>query len=337
MYVDNWISGCDDHAQACDMTKETRVIMSEAGMSLTQWGSNSTQVGELVICEFHDECIEDGSLKVLSMQGLWESVMEPLDCVCVSFWTCRGSHLEMVFRLVAWWFQVTCVIPLGFVTPFVLKAKILFQDLWRIGLGWDKVVPVDFQDRLRKWLQGLECIRQWSISWSYAVYPWREIVFLELHGFGDTPERAYGACVYVRIMGQDGSWSVSLVFSRARFAPLKRVSLPQLELLRALLCSRLVVQVCEALKLPKDTVCHCWTDSTVALAWIKSDPHRWKPFVANRVTEIQSLTAYSQWHHVAGKDNPADLLTQGLLASELVQSDQWLHGPLFLSGDDLWD
>ena len=103
-------------------------------------------------------------------------------------------------------------------------------------------------------------------SVEYAGYPWREIVSLELHGFGDASERAYGACVYVRVLGQDGSWSASLVFSRARIAPLKRVSLPRLELLGALLCSRLVVHVREALKLPEDTVCHCWTDSTVALA-----------------------------------------------------------------------
>ena len=127
---------------------------------------------------------------------------------------------------------------------------------------------------------------------------------LDLHGFGDASERAYGACVYVRVLRQDGSWSACMVFSRARVAPLKRVSL--LELLGALVCSRLVVQV--ALKLPEDTVCHGWTDCIVALAWIKSGLHPWKPFVANRVTEIQSLIAPSQWHHVAGKDNPADLL-----------------------------
>ena len=167
-----------------------------------------------------------------------------------------------------------------------MEAKILFQDLWRIGHVWDEVVPVDFQGRFRKWLQGLECIRQCSIPRSYAGYPWREVVLLELHGFGDASERANGACVYVRVLGQDDSWSASLVFSRARGAPLKRVSLPRLELLGAPLCSRLVVLVREALKLPKDTVCHCWTDSTVALAWIKSDPHRWKPFVACRLIEL---------------------------------------------------
>ena len=58
---------------------------------------------------------------------------------------------------------------------------------------------------------------------------------------------------------------------------LKRVSLPRLELLGTLLYSHLVVQVREALKLHEYTVCHYWTDSTMALAWIKSDPHRWKP------------------------------------------------------------
>ncbi|XP_068210791.1 uncharacterized protein [Palaemon carinicauda] len=38
-------------------------------------------------------------------------------------------------------------------------------------------------------------------------------------------------------------------------------------------------------------------DSTVALSWIKGDPSRWKTFVANRVTEIQTLTSPSCWYH----------------------------------------
>ena len=43
-----------------------------------------------------------------------------------------------------------------------------------------------------------------------------------------------------------------------------------------------------------------------------------------------SLTATCQWHHVAGKQNPTDLLTRGLSAFGCIQCDQWLHGPLFL-------
>ena len=52
-----------------------------------------------------------------------------------------------------------------------------------------------------------------------------------------------------------------------------------------------VVFAKQALKLPHDVTSHCWTDSTVTLAWIKNDPHKWKPFVGNIVAEIQLLTS----------------------------------------------
>ena len=57
-------------------------------------------------------------------------------------------------------------------------------------------------------------------------------------------------------------------------APIKRLSLPRLELMGALLCARLMVYVRQALKLPADVPYHCWTDSTVTLAWVQSDPHK---------------------------------------------------------------
>jgi hypothetical protein len=85
-----------------------------------------------------------------------------------------------------------------------------------------------------------------------------------------------------------------------------------------------------ALKLP-DITYRCWTDSTVSLGWVKGDPTRWKTFVANRVAEIQQLTSTTCWAHCPGKGNPADLLTRGALAEDLVNSSQWLTGPSWLS------
>jgi hypothetical protein len=74
----------------------------------------------------------------------------------------------------------------------------------------------------------------------------------------------------------------------------------------------------------------CYTDSQIALHWIKGDANRYKPFVANRVQEIQDLTDPSSWSHVAGKENPADLLTRGLSAVSLKGSSVWIKGPDFL-------
>ena len=65
----------------------------------------------------------------------------------------------------------------------------------------------------------------------------------------------------------------------------------------------------------------------MVLSWIKSEPSKWKMFVANRVTEIQNTTDPALWFYCPGKSNPADLLTRGVSAKQLINSDLWLTGP----------
>jgi len=69
----------------------------------------------------------------------------------------------------------------------------------------------------------------------------------------------------------------------------------------------------------------------VALGWICSDPNRWKTFVCNRVTEIQTYTNPAQWRHCQGLDNPADHLSRGLLGDQIQSLNIWWHGPPWLA------
>ncbi len=225
--------------------------------------------------------------------------------------------------------------PIGFATPFVMVAKCLFQDVWRLGLDWDEFVPTEYQEVFTGWIEGLECLRSWRIPRSYTGVSWKSAFSFHVHVFGDASERAYGACAYLTVGFEDDTVTSSLVLARARVAPLKKISLPRLELLGSLMAARLLVFVRKELRLPEDVQYSCWTDSTVALAWIQSDPHRWKPFVSNRVSEIQALSSPSCWHHCPGSQNPADLVTRGISASELVQSKLWLCGPTFLVGQTM--
>ncbi len=55
-----------------------------------------------------------------------------------------------------------------------------------------------------------------------------------------------------------------------------------------------------------------------------------KPFVANRVGEIQRSTNPDQWRYVPSKLNPADILSRGMKAADLAQADMWWRGPDFL-------
>ena len=39
--------------------------------------------------------------------------------------------------------------PIGFLTPFILKAKLLLQSMWRLKIGWDDKLPLQAQKTLQ--------------------------------------------------------------------------------------------------------------------------------------------------------------------------------------------
>ena len=74
-----------------------------------------------------------------------------------------------------------------------------------------------------------------------------------------------------------------------------------------------------------------YSDSTIALSWIKANPARWHSFVSNRVSQIQSVLPTNEIIHVPSEKNPADLCSRGLLATQLVaQQKFWFQGPSWL-------
>ncbi|GFT71503.1 uncharacterized protein TNCV_2478961 [Trichonephila clavipes] len=152
---------------------------------------------------------------------------------------------------------------------------------------------------------------------------------VQIHTFSDASQKAYGAAAFLRVKHKDRV-SVDLVTSKSRVAPMKRLSLPRLELMGALLAARLAKEVKKILDQKCSTRAFSWTDSQVTLHWIKGPSHRWKPFVANRVREIQSLTDPNSWFHCSGKDNPADLLTRGISVDDLTTNSKWWNGSSFL-------
>ena len=71
-----------------------------------------------------------------------------------------------------------------------------------------------------------------------------------------------------------------------------------------------------------------WTDSMITLSYVKNNTSRFHVFVSNRISIILQYSDPSQWHHIPGADNPADILTRGISVSQL--NDSWIEGPSFL-------
>nr|CAH7748491.1 unnamed protein product [Callosobruchus chinensis] len=89
-------------------------------------------------------------------------------------------------------------------------------------------------------------------------------------------------------------------------------------------------KVLESIKISVDSVSY-WTDSSIVLCWISAPPNTWKLFVSNRISKIQGSTDVSQWKHVASADNPADLVSRGISASQLPSCKIWWHGSVWLN------
>ena len=118
--------------------------------------------------------------------------------------------------------------------------------------------------------------------------------------------------------------------SKTRVAPRQPVSLPRLELQAAVLACRLRDYFVGQLSVPVDRVSF-YTDSMVAYHWCTSaSPGRWKTFVANRCEEIQRSSKPSEWFHIGGSSNIADLGTRGISAMGLCDDEQWWGGPRWL-------
>lgn len=84
--------------------------------------------------------------------------------------------------------------PLGYLIPFTTRAKILVQDLWRVGVGWDEPIwPEALLDIWTHWESELVHLSQVEIPRCYvSPVADNEASRREAHVFCDASERAYG-------------------------------------------------------------------------------------------------------------------------------------------------
>lgn len=200
------------------------------------------------------------------------------------------------------------------------------QELWLQQLDWDDPVPEKLTFQWLKYRKELSSLERIEIPrWIKVTSVSSEI---QLHGFSDASERAYAAVVYIRVILNEAV-HVQLLTAKSKIAPIKRISLPKLELCAAVLLAKLLDSVKQAMNFQRVET-FAWTDSMITLSWIRANPSKWKPFVANRVTEIQSLSSTISWHHIGTKNNPADMASRGLYPSEIENLAMWWQGPPML-------
>ena len=101
-----------------------------------------------------------------------------------------------------------------------------------------------------------------------CYYDDKEKRSIQLHGFSDASNAAYGGVVYVRTIYQDTTVSVSLVISKTKVAPISPLGTTLgLELCGAQVLSKLLRIAMESLDVGLQDV-FAWSDSMIILCWL---------------------------------------------------------------------
>lgn len=326
-YVDDYLDSFGTKDEALRVAREVSEVFRDGGFELHHWISNSTDViasFETATDRPYIHLLEsEKTERVLGM--IWNPANDEL-----TFNTNANPDVRRLYegedtstkRQV-----VRCVMslfdPLGLLSTFIIHGKILIQDIWRVKTGWDEDIGELQLVDWRKWVRMFPFIAELHIPRCYFPRANSETYDnCELHVFVDASPYAYACAVYLRIVDADGNPQCVLVAGKAKVTPLKPVTIPKLELQACILGVRLMKFVLDHHPIPiqRQTL---WTDSTVALAWIRADPRNYRPYVAHRVVEILEHSSCDDWRWVPSLMNPAD------------EATKWGRGPFF-NDDSMW-
>ncbi|XP_076477263.1 uncharacterized protein LOC143303109 [Bombus vancouverensis nearcticus] len=307
-YVDDALTGADTKDEALSVRNDLTKLLKLAGLNIRKWASNDRDLLRGLPEEDTNQKLHLGESSTLKTLGVfWDSAD---DAILYSVKT--NSDTSRVTKR-----SISSVIaqiydPLGLLAPVIVRAKMIVQQVWTLKVDWDESLPTDVHTEWIKYHTQLPLLNA-------ARFPRKTIIEsatkIELHGFCDASERAYGACVYVRTTDRKNNIWNRLLTARSKVAPLKSLSIPRLELSGALLLTSLILR--------------SYGD--------RSSPHTLKTFVANRVAEIQAKTNISDWRHVPTDDNPADLISRGQTPKEFLCPSIWKNGPRWLlQSENYW-
>ena len=322
-YMDDLLTGTNSLQDAKLLQDDLISICSKGGFKLRKWASNNTElVNHLPVQDTENKghFSTDQSTKTLGL--LWKSNS---DMFHYSIGKQEEQYVVTKRNVLSDLSQIFD--PLGLIAPVILQGKVFMQSLWQLNIGWDEPLPIEKQKFWQVFKENL--IHLNHIQVQRKVFGAESSCDIQIHGFSDASELAYGATIYIRQVDSNGHVHTRLLCSKSRVAPVNKISLPRLELCAALLLARLVSKVVSILNIVY-SLCTLWSDSTIVLSWINASPSHWKTFVGNRVSEIQALHTHCNWRHVRSFDNPADTVSRGASPVEFKNNDLWWYGPNWL-------
>ncbi|XP_053692417.1 uncharacterized protein LOC128740870 [Sabethes cyaneus] len=331
-YVDAYLDSFATVEEAIEVVKQVKHIHARGGFEIRNFLSNSEQVLSAIKDASPNESKELSIVRAEKTKSVLGMRWNPYDDVFSYAFSPKEEIMAIMdpthiptkremLKLVMSLFD-----PLGFITFFLIHGRILIQDAWAAGLGWDTPVNERLLGKWTLWLNKFSALNTLRIPRSYFTHKVDEPK--QLHVFVDASKEAYACVAYIRAMGPNGI-EVAMVAAKSKVAPIKVLSVPRLELKAAVLGTRLASSVESSHSFRFDRK-YFWSDSKTVLACINSDHRKYHQFVGVRIGEILTSTRMNEWRYVRSGQNPADPATKWGAGPNFDLGSLWFRGPTFL-------
>ncbi|XP_046578260.1 uncharacterized protein LOC124285989 [Haliotis rubra] len=193
--------------------------------------------------------------------------------------------------------------PLGFVSPYILKAKKVFHSESRLRKGWDEILNQTNIEKWTKWTEDLPKLENFKLSRSVITYASEDVDY-ELHHFSDASSEGYGAVSYLRVVKNDGPFQCFFANQQVQAGTIEENDHTTFELSAAVIAVKLDVMLRQELKV-KISRSVFWRQTVqFVIHYIRNENKRFHVFKANRIALIHESSKPNQWRHVGSAENP---------------------------------
>ena len=133
-YIDDSMGSMVNEDEAIKLVQQLKELWQKAGMHPRKWLSNFKKVLREIDTKDRAKKIDlskDDLPSVMTLTVVWSASSD-------QFFFSEAALVELILTKRKFLTKIlTLFDPLEFVTPFVVRAKILMQELWVSGIVWD--------------------------------------------------------------------------------------------------------------------------------------------------------------------------------------------------------
>ena len=201
-YIDDCLKSVESTAEAVKLVGELKQMCAKGGLNLTKFVSNQPEVtANLPSCDKTEsmQCTELGGNAMVerALGVIWDFRRDTFQFKVKAQQkpiTRRGilSETSSLFD------------PLGIAAQVLIIPKLILQELCRLKLDWDDIIPLQLQQDWLQWRSSLYNLERFRTERCMKPDIFGRTLSSQLHCFADASQAGYGAVVYLRRVDDQG-------------------------------------------------------------------------------------------------------------------------------------